>query len=134
VTKELGVASRQRTASYFLFHQGNFDPEQHDCRRPSTFQFSLFSLDLVEVDGADSQAVLNGLAELDFQDAFKKMAESLGTARTRGRGLLAGRWWPVGTVSFLPDGSTSPRSSGWFFTMSLNETLTLPLRNSRCHC
>jgi hypothetical protein len=52
--------------------------------------------DTVEVDGADTQAVLNGLAERDFQDAFKKMAESL----MHRRGLLAGRWWPVGAVSF----------------------------------
>jgi hypothetical protein len=29
------------------------------------------------------------------------MAESLGTARTRGRGLLAGRWWPVGQKLIL---------------------------------
>jgi hypothetical protein len=39
---------------------------------------------------AESQAVLNNFTEHDSQDAFKKLAEALGTAHTRGRGLL--RW------------------------------------------
>jgi hypothetical protein len=34
--------------------------------------------------------------EHDCQEAFKKMAEALGTAHTCGRGLLRGWWWPVG--------------------------------------
>jgi predicted helicase len=34
------------------------------------------------------QAMLNTLAEHDFQDAFKKMAEALGTVCTCGRELL----------------------------------------------
>jgi hypothetical protein len=44
----------------------------------------------IEVTEADSQAVLNALTEHHFQDAFKKMAEELGTVRTRGRELLRG--------------------------------------------
>jgi hypothetical protein len=36
----------------------------------------------------ESQAVLNILIEHDFQDAYKKMEEALGTVHTRGRGLL----------------------------------------------
>jgi hypothetical protein len=34
--------------------------------------------------------MLNTLTEQDFQDAFKKMADLLGTAHTSGRGLLQG--------------------------------------------
>jgi hypothetical protein len=37
----------------------------------------------------ESKAVPNTLTEHDFQDAFK-MAESLETVHTRGRGLLQG--------------------------------------------
>jgi predicted helicase len=37
---------------------------------------------------AESQTVLNALIEHDFQDAFKKMVEALGTVNTRGRELL----------------------------------------------
>jgi hypothetical protein len=46
--------------------------------------------DTIEVMEAESQAVLNSLTEHDFQGAFKKMAESLGTVHTLGRGLLRG--------------------------------------------
>jgi hypothetical protein len=35
--------------------------------------------DTTEVIEAESRAVLNTLIEHDFQDAFKKMAEALGT-------------------------------------------------------
>jgi hypothetical protein len=37
---------------------------------------------------AESQVVLNTLTEYDFQDAFKKMAEALGTVNKSGRKLL----------------------------------------------
>jgi hypothetical protein len=46
--------------------------------------------DTIEVIEAVSQAVLNTLTEHDFQDAFKKMAEELGTVHTHGRGVLRG--------------------------------------------
>jgi hypothetical protein len=46
--------------------------------------------DIIEVTEAETQAVLNTLAEHDFQDPFKKMAEVLGTVHARGRGLLQG--------------------------------------------
>jgi predicted helicase len=46
--------------------------------------------DPIEVIEAESQAVLNTLTDHDFQEAFKKMAEALGTVHTRGRGLLRG--------------------------------------------
>jgi hypothetical protein len=49
-----------------------------------------------EVIEAVSQAVLNTFSEHDFQDAFKKMAEALGTVHTRGRELFRGLWWLVG--------------------------------------
>jgi hypothetical protein len=35
--------------------------------------------DTIEVIEAESQAVLNSLTEHDFQDAFKKFGEDLGT-------------------------------------------------------
>jgi hypothetical protein len=43
-----------------------------------------------EVIKAESQVVLNTLTEHDFQDAFKEMAEALGTVHTCGRGLFRG--------------------------------------------
>jgi hypothetical protein len=46
-------------------------------------------------DQAESQAVLNTTTEPDFQDAFKRMAESLGTVHTHVEGWLRGWWWPV---------------------------------------
>jgi hypothetical protein len=52
--------------------------------------------DRIEVIDAESQVVLNTLTEHDFQDAFKKMAELLGTMHTCGRGLHQRLWWPVG--------------------------------------
>jgi hypothetical protein len=39
---------------------------------------------------AELQAALTNLTQLDFQDAFKKMAEVLGATHTRGKGLLQG--------------------------------------------
>jgi hypothetical protein len=47
-----------------------------------------------------------------------KMAEALGTVRTRGRGLLRGWWWPVG-----PDDSTSPRNYGYRLIHVLQQNL-----------
>jgi predicted helicase len=44
--------------------------------------------DTIEVMEAELQAVLNTLTEHDFHDAFKKMAEALGTVHMHGRGLL----------------------------------------------
>jgi hypothetical protein len=42
----------------------------------------------IEVIEAESHAVLNTLTEHDFQDAFKEIAEAVGTAHTRGRGFF----------------------------------------------
>jgi hypothetical protein len=44
----------------------------------------------IEVIEAELQAVLNTITEHDFQDAFEKMAEALGTVHTRRRRLLQG--------------------------------------------
>jgi hypothetical protein len=41
--------------------------------------------DTTEILGAELQAMLNFLTKHDFQDAFKKRADSLGTVHTRGR-------------------------------------------------
>jgi predicted helicase len=43
------------------------------------------NFDRVEVIEAELQAVLNTLTEHYIQDAFKKMAEALGTVNTSGR-------------------------------------------------
>jgi hypothetical protein len=45
---------------------------------------------------AELLVMLNTLTQHNFQDAFKKMAEALGTVHTHGRGLLWWWWWPVG--------------------------------------
>jgi hypothetical protein len=77
---ELAVASRQRTVSHLLFPKGTFDQNQHDCRPPPSLFFSVPRLkiklegrhfDTVEVMEAEPQAVLNGLTEFGFQDAFQ---------------------------------------------------------------
>jgi predicted helicase len=46
--------------------------------------------DTVEVIEAELQAVLNTFTEHDFQDAFKKLAEALGTVYMHRRRLLLG--------------------------------------------
>jgi hypothetical protein len=69
--------------------------------------------DTTEVIEAESQAVLNTLAEHDFQDAFKK-GRSTGKEPTS-KVIVASR----PEVSFWPDGSTSPGNYGWLFVASL---------------
>jgi hypothetical protein len=76
-TKELVVASRQRTDSRFRFHQGIFDQRQHGCRPHPTSHFSVSQLE-IKLKGrhfdtnqaieAESQLVQNTLTEHDFQD------------------------------------------------------------------
>jgi hypothetical protein len=80
VTKELAIASRQRTLSHFLFQQGILDRQQPDRRPPSILLFSVSSSEdklkirhfkTTELIKVESQAVLNTLTEHDFQEAFK---------------------------------------------------------------
>jgi hypothetical protein len=94
-TKELAVASQQRTVSHFFFHQGIFDQKQHKSRGPAQ-TLPLFPrwevklkgrhfVDTVEVIEAESQAVLNTLTEHSFQDVFKngKSADNGAYARKK---------------------------------------------------
>jgi hypothetical protein len=89
VTKELAVATRQRTISHFLFNQGIFYQKQHDCRPYTNLTFLFLFLkvklkhlsDTIEVIETPSQAVLNTLTGYHLQEAFK-MAEELGTVHT----------------------------------------------------
>jgi hypothetical protein len=43
-TKELAAAPRQRTVSYFRFHQGIVDQKQNNCPPSQTLLFSVFPL------------------------------------------------------------------------------------------
>jgi predicted helicase len=54
---------------------------------PCGFSISHY-VDITEVVKADSQVVVNTLTEHDFQDAFKKIVEALGTVHICRRGLL----------------------------------------------
>jgi hypothetical protein len=103
VTKELAVASGQRTVSRFHFHQGFFTKSNmtaiptlltHLAWPPVTFLFSLLKIKLkgchvirTEVIKAELQAVMNTLAEYDIQDAFKN-----------GRSAWNGAYMQKGTI------------------------------------
>jgi hypothetical protein len=74
-------ASRQRTVSHFLFHQGILDKSNMTVV-PHPHYFPLFPrlkitlkdrhFDTIEVIKAESHALLKTLTEYDFQDVFKK--------------------------------------------------------------
>jgi hypothetical protein len=54
-----------------------------------------------------------------------KITGALRTVNTRGRGLCAGLWCPMGPkLIFLLDGITSPRNYGWLFVF-INLSLLL---------
>jgi hypothetical protein len=94
----------------FLFHQIIFYQKQHECYPPPILIFSVSRLKIklkcryfntIEVNEAESQAVLNIVTEHDFQVAV------LGTGTTS-TVMVANRR----EVSFWPDGSTSPGNYG----------------------
>jgi hypothetical protein len=62
--------------------------------------WSKYEINATDVTEAESQVVMNNLAEHYFQDAFK-MSEALRTVHTRGSGLLWGWWWLVGPKLFF---------------------------------
>jgi hypothetical protein len=81
--RNLAVESWQCTLSHFLLHQGIIYQKQHGCHPPHTLHTWLGPLrifcfpnwgyrhfDTTEMVTAESQAVLNTLAENDFQDEF----------------------------------------------------------------
>jgi hypothetical protein len=57
----------------------------HDMHRLSLQDRHFYTIEVIEVE---SRSVLNTLTEHDFQDAFKKIAEAVGMAYTRGRGFF----------------------------------------------
>jgi hypothetical protein len=59
--------TKKSTISHFLFHQGIFDQQHHDCHPLPSRHF-----DTTEGIKAESLAVLNTLTGQNFQDAFKK--------------------------------------------------------------
>jgi hypothetical protein len=131
-TKELAVASQQRTVSLFLLNQGIFYQTQHDCH-PHPCDFSVSPIeDKIErptfwqlVWSRQTQATPEDPHRTRLSECIwkKKMAEALGTVHTRGRGLLRGWWWPVG-------GSTSPGNYGWLFVIFLEEFVQKPQRRT----
>jgi hypothetical protein len=70
--------------------------------------------DTIEVIEAESQAVLNTLTEHDFQNAFKN-DRSAGNGTYAQKGLLGGRWWPVGPKLVLTRWQHLSRNYGWLF-------------------
>jgi hypothetical protein len=109
-----------------LFHQG-FLTKNNMTLVPHPPYFTLFHrlkiklkgrhFDITDVMEAESQEVLNTLAEQDFQDAFKKRQhsgnDSYARKGTTSRVMVASR----SKVSFRTDGSTSPENYGWLFVM-----------------
>jgi hypothetical protein len=97
-TKQLAVASQQRTVSHFFFNRVLSTKNKTVFPHPPYFYlFPRLNVELrsyhfhtIKVIAAESQAVLNTLTQHDFRDAFKEMAEALGTVHARGRGLLRG--------------------------------------------
>jgi hypothetical protein len=97
-SKEVAVASKQCTISHFLFHQGIFYKKKNMTVVHHPPYFSLFPQFKIKLAGlhfdttgvieAESQVVLNTLTEHNFQDAFKKMAQALGTVHMCRRRLL----------------------------------------------
>jgi hypothetical protein len=88
--KELAVASLQRKVSHFIFLQGILDQKHSLFPRLKKIRLKGGHFDIIDVIEAESQAVLNILTEHNYQDAFKTVAEALGTLHTHGRGLLRG--------------------------------------------
>jgi hypothetical protein len=119
----------------FFFTREFLTWKQYDCypRPPLLLDFapcypSLFPqlkiklkthhFDTNKVIEAEFEAVLNIFREYDFQDAFKKMAETLGMVHTCRRGLLRGRWcvWPHCSTSPGVDSASDKWVPGIFLT------------------
>jgi hypothetical protein len=89
------------------FSPGNFWPKITLLAWLGTLELFCFPdwkhchFDITKVLETESQALLNTLTEHDFQDAFKKMAQTLGMVNTRRRGLLRGWWWSVAQSWFI---------------------------------
>jgi hypothetical protein len=94
MTKKLFVTSRQYTVSHFTFQQEVFFTKNNmtDILHPAYFylfpqlkmKLKGCHFDTIEVMEAESQAVLNSLTELGFQDAFKNGRSAGNGAYTEG--------------------------------------------------
>jgi hypothetical protein len=107
-TKELAVASRQRTVPNFLFHQWIFGQTQYHYRLPTnpTYLFPRLEIKLIgrhfdtaEVIQAESQTVLNTLQNKTSRTHLQNGRAGNG-AYTR-KGTTSRWWWPVDPKLFL---------------------------------
>jgi hypothetical protein len=105
-TRELAVASWQRTISHFLFHKGIFYQKKHDCRPRPTLLTWLGLLRLFYVSLIEERCICMKCTTLRVTVASRP------------------KDW------FWPDGSTSPGNYGWLY-MSLSTTH--PHSNRRWH-
>jgi hypothetical protein len=109
LTKELAVASWQRSFARFPFHQGIFDRTVI----PHPPYFSLFSrlkiklkvhhFDTIEVIEAESQAVLNTTSRMHLRNGRSSGKGAYTRKGTASRAMVPSR----PEVSFRPDGSTT---------------------------
>jgi hypothetical protein len=118
--KRIGCCITTTRRLTFSFHQAIFYQKQHECRQPTHPTFlclcwNAIIFATIEVNEAESQAMLNTLTEDNFQNTFKKCQKPGNGAYARkgttSRMMVASR----PKVNIWPDGSTSLRNYEWLF-------------------